>query len=41
LVANADKIRSELGWKPQYPALQDIIASAWEWHRGHPNGYAG
>lgn len=41
LVASADKIHSELGWKPKYPALKDIIASAWEWHRGHPNGYTG
>jgi UDP-glucose 4-epimerase len=33
LVAASDKIKRELGWSPQYPALQDIIASAWEWHR--------
>jgi UDP-glucose 4-epimerase len=40
LVAASDKIRRELGWEPQYPALQDIVASAWEWHRSHPHGYA-
>jgi UDP-glucose 4-epimerase len=40
LVAASDKIKRELGWTPQYPALTDIIASAWEWHRSHPNGYA-
>jgi UDP-glucose 4-epimerase len=39
LVASSDKIRSELGWAPQHPELEEIIASAWEWHRGHPNGY--
>jgi len=39
LVASSDKIRRELGWKPQHPALRDIILSAWEWHQGHPNGY--
>jgi UDP-glucose 4-epimerase len=39
LVASADKIRRELGWEPQYPALKDIITSAWEWHRTHPTGY--
>ena len=39
LVASSDKIRRELGWVPQYPALQDIIQSAWEWHQSHPNGY--
>lgn len=40
LVAEAGKIRRELGWKPQYPDLEEIIASAWEWHRTHPQGYA-
>lgn len=39
LVAASDKIKRELGWTPQYPDLKDIIASAWEWHRTHPNGY--
>ena len=39
LVASSDKIRRELGWKPQYPDLKDIITSAWSWHESHPNGY--
>ena len=39
LVASSEKIRRELGWKPQHDNLQDIIASAWEWHRSHPKGY--
>ena len=39
LVASAEKIRRELGWEPQHPELQQIIASAWEWHRTHPHGY--
>ena len=39
LVASSDKIKKELGWEPQTPALADIIASAWEWHQGHPDGY--
>jgi len=39
LVASSDKIRRELGWKPQHTDLQDIISSAWEWHRSHPKGY--
>jgi UDP-glucose 4-epimerase len=39
LVAASGKIQRELGWRPQYPALRDIVASAWEWHRTHPNGY--
>jgi len=40
LVAASGKIRRELGWEPEYPDLKDIVASAWEWHRTHPNGYA-
>jgi UDP-glucose-4-epimerase GalE len=32
LVAQADQARDHLGWKPQYPDLQAIIRTAWEWH---------
>jgi UDP-glucose 4-epimerase len=39
LVAGSDKIRHELNWQPRYPGLQDIIQSAWDWHRAHPAGY--
>lgn len=39
LIASSDKIQEELGWRPEYPSLEDIIASAWEWHQKHPNGY--
>ena len=39
LVAAAHKAIQELGWKPQYPKLQDIISTAWAWHKKHPNGY--
>jgi len=39
LVASSERIRQELGWQPQIPDLGDIIASAWEWHQSHPNGY--
>jgi len=40
LVAAADRIADELGWSPKYPDLQQIIDSAWRWHRTHPDGYA-
>jgi UDP-glucose 4-epimerase len=40
LVASSDKIRRELGWQPRYPGLHEIVASAWAWHRVHPNGYS-
>jgi UDP-glucose 4-epimerase len=33
LVASSDKIKTELGWQPKYVELDQIIASAWEWHQ--------
>jgi UDP-glucose 4-epimerase len=33
LVASSEKIKGELGWKPQFGELDQIIASAWEWHK--------
>ncbi len=39
LVANADKIRRELGWAPKYSDLRSIVTTAWNWHRTHPDGY--
>jgi UDP-glucose 4-epimerase len=40
LVADSTKIRRELGWRPQYTGLDEIIATAWRWHSSHPHGYA-
>jgi UDP-glucose 4-epimerase len=40
LVASAQEIQRDLGWQPVHPGLQDMIATAWEWHRTHPHGYA-
>lgn len=39
LIAAAAKARNELGWNPQYPKLEQIVASAWAWHVQHPQGY--
>ncbi|MDE3099110.1 MAG: UDP-glucose 4-epimerase GalE [Verrucomicrobiota bacterium] len=39
LVASAQKAMRELGWKPQYPKLKDIVKTAWAWHKKHPHGY--
>ena len=39
LVASAEKAIRELGWKPKYPRLEDIVTTAWAWHQHHPNGY--
>jgi UDP-glucose 4-epimerase len=33
LVASSEKIKRELGWKPQFAELDAIVASAWEWHQ--------
>lgn len=33
LVASSERARLELGWKPVWTDLRDIIRSAWEWHR--------
>lgn len=30
LIANADKIKNELGWKPLYPDIRTIIEHAWK-----------
>ena len=41
LVASSRKIERELGWTRRYPELETIVGHAWNWHRGHPDGYAG
>jgi len=38
-VASSEKIKMELGWNPTRTTIENIIASAWAWHSGHPNGY--
>lgn len=39
LVASSEKIRRELGWEPGHSDLNEILESAWEWHKNHPRGY--
>jgi len=39
LVAGSDKIKGELGWEPQFKALDSIVETAWKWHLTHPAGY--
>jgi len=41
LVSDPDKAARELGWKASFLEPEAIIATAWEWHRKHPRGYAG
>ena len=40
LVASATKAQSELGWRPRYPELAQIIAHAWAWHQKRHNTQA-
>jgi UDP-glucose 4-epimerase len=39
LIASSEKIKNELGWRPQFQSLDAIIESAWKWHQKFPNGY--
>jgi UDP-glucose 4-epimerase len=40
LVASATRALTDLGWKPRYPRIEDIVSTAWNWHLRHPTGYA-
>ena len=39
LIASSEKIKRELGWKPEFQSLEAIIESAWKWHQRFPRGY--
>lgn len=39
LVAEAAKAERELGWRPKHSQLEEIVRTAWAWHRTHPQGY--
>jgi UDP-glucose 4-epimerase len=39
LIASSEKIKKELGWRPQFQSLDAIVESAWKWHLKFPNGY--
>jgi UDP-glucose 4-epimerase len=39
VVASAQKIRSELGWKPKKPDLETMISDAWDWIKVHSHEY--
>ncbi|MGA3055446.1 MAG: UDP-glucose 4-epimerase GalE [Candidatus Korobacteraceae bacterium] len=36
LVASSEKIRQVLGWNPQHSSVENIVRTAWEWHKTHP-----
>lgn len=39
LISSSDKAKKLLNWKPEFTKLEDIISTAWNWHKNHPNGY--
>jgi UDP-glucose 4-epimerase len=39
LYADSAKAQRELGWKVKFPDIGSIVATAWNWHRGHPKGF--
>lgn len=39
LIASSERAKSILGWKPQHESLEEIISSAWVWHKNNPNGF--
>lgn len=39
LIASSEKAKSVLGWKPEHADLEEIIATAWKWHKNHPDGF--
>jgi UDP-glucose 4-epimerase len=39
LVADSTRAAEWLGWQPRYVDINQIVATAWHWHRDHPYGY--
>lgn len=39
LIASSEKIQKELNWQPEFPELEKIISTAWQWHQS--DGYTG
>ena len=39
LIASSELANKDLNWKPIYPNIDDIISTAWNWHKSNPQGY--
>lgn len=39
LVGAAERAAAVLGWRPRRSSLEEILGSAWRWHRAHLRGY--
>jgi UDP-glucose 4-epimerase len=40
LIASAARAGEVLSWRPAHDSLEEMVASAFEWRRSHPQGYA-
>ena len=41
LVAAVDRAAEVLDWRARQSSLEEILDSAWRWHKAHPQGYRG
>jgi UDP-glucose-4-epimerase GalE len=39
LVADSRRAQAMLSWTPRYTDIDDIVRTAWTWHRTHPHGF--
>ncbi len=39
LYATSERVRADLGWRPRFTELDEIVGTAWRWHKEHPHGY--
>lgn len=40
LVADASRLRDQLHWQPTYTTLEEMVSTAWQWHRLHPHDFS-
>lgn len=40
LVAHCALAKQLLGWEPRYKTIDQIVQTAWNWHKAHPKGYS-
>lgn len=39
LIASSDKANKVLNWEPKYKKVEEVISSAWNFHKNNPNGF--
>ena len=40
LFADPQAAIRDLGWRPRYLDVREIVATAWKWHESHPKGFS-